>query len=757
MKKSLTGYWRTSFHEFGEGMVNLFIFFPYFFSVPALIKTFFSPWKNLVSHKTSRGFDFKDWLSRSSFDLVSRLIGGWMRGSILVFFIIVQSIYVMALPFIFVCYWMLLPFSYLIYRLRKSDEEVKQSHRQEFVRRHCLKPENQYHVERWFEYYYRHFVEKKRWWKRDQLFTIPPLGRDWAQGYTPTLDNYSVDLTSQSYQAPIKRIFGREDEIKTIEAALTKNQSTNVLLIGEEGVGKHTLVDDLAYHIYSGQTNPLLAYKRLLKLNLEKILTQTTDQKQRENLLEVLLDEANQAKNAIILIDNLDRYIGAGTDRVDLSLTIEKMARSQHLQLIALTTPFFYQKDVYVNDRLNHIFTPIAVKEVTRAAAEIIMLDVALRYETHYRLTIPYETVMETVAKSDFYITAIPFPEKAIDLLDQACSRLVEIDKSKSGAPSTLLPKMVAETLATIAHVPTELSDALKDKLNRLQDDLNGQIISQPRATAALSAALRRSFVLLGKRKKPLAAFLFLGPTGVGKTETAKVLNRIFFGAAAIIRFDMSLYQTKDNVPQLIGAGADQPGLLTTALRNNPYGVLLLDEIEKADHDLLNILLTVLDEGYFTDGGGKRVDCKNLMIIATSNAGSDQIYQRLASTAPAVQTGDANQNQSTIINYLIENHLFSPEFLNRFDGVVVYDPIDNAAAAAIARMKVKAIVNDIYHLYKVKVTVPDALVESVISNAQYQQFGARDLERNLRQIIEDKIVKLILENRVKEGDEITLS
>ncbi len=755
MRKSFVQFSKESLHNLLEILINLFIFFPYFFSVPTLLRTLFSPWKNLISRKTGRGFDWKEWLSRLGFNLVSRVIGLWMRSSILIFFLILQTIFIIFLPLMAALYFIFLPFNYLVYRLRKSEDEIKQIYRNDFVRKHCLKPENLYPVERWFEYYYHRFVEKRRWWKSASLFTIPPLGRDWALGYTPTLDDYCVDLTSQTYQGPIKRIFGREEEIKMIETALTKTQSANVLIVGDEGVGKHTLVDDLAYHIYSGQTNPLLAYKRLLKLNLEKILTQTTDQKQRENLLEVLFDEAGAAGNVIILIDNFDNYIGAHSDQVDLSLVIEKIARSQRLQLIAITTPLHYQQFIFPNEQLNHLFSLVAVKEMSRTDAETIMLDIALRYEKHYQITIPFETVRDVVDKSDFYLTVIPFPEKAIDLLDHACSRLIESRKSQTTVDIILTPEMIRETLARITHTPIELSQELKDKLNRLETDLNAQIINQPQAIGALAAALRRSFVLLGKRKQPLASVLFLGPTGVGKTETAKAVNRIFFGNTPLLRFDMSLYQSKQDIPQLIGSGAtNQPGLLTTTLRNTPYGVLLLDEIEKADHDLLNILLTVLDEGYFTDGNGKRVDCKNLIIIATSNAGASRFFS--SPRTPPILPSPPIFPLSPI-DFLIQNNIFSPEFLNRFDGVIIYNPIDSNAALAIATTKLQTIVDDIYKLYKVKVIVPDQLIQTTIANANYHQFGARDLERNLRQAIENKIVKLILENRVKEGDRVELS
>ena len=292
------------------------------------------------------------------------------------------------------------------------------------------------------------------------------------------------------------------------------------------------------------------------------------------------------------------------------------------------------------------------------------------------------------------------------------------------------------------------ITSQIKEKLINLEDLLKDSIVEQEEAINKLSSSLRRSFLLLGKRKKPLASFLFLGPTGVGKTETAKAIAQTFFSAADrenlnyLIRFDMSEYQSKSDIPKLIGDSIyHEPGQLSKAIRENPYGVLLLDEIEKADHDLLNIFLTILDEGYFTDGEGKRVDCKNLVIIATSNAAASEIYQ--------------NKNIS-IMDYLIEHHVFSPEFLNRYDGVVVFRPLSEESIFKIANKMIEKIVDDIQSMYGIKVKISEKTLENIVSKSKDSRFGARNLDRVIRDDVEDKISKLILQGKASEKDMIIL-
>jgi ATP-dependent Clp protease ATP-binding subunit ClpA len=388
------------------------------------------------------------------------------------------------------------------------------------------------------------------------------------------------------------------------------------------------------------------------------------------------------------------------------------------------------------------MFAKIDVEEVSKQTAYKILLDKVFDFERRYGITIPYETVIEILEKGSYYITSVPFPEKALQLLDWVSVYAVQTLKQK-----VVKPEIVNMVITNRTNAPTSLSQTIRQKLLHLEELLEAKILGQTAALKQISASLRRAFVLIGKRKKPLATFLFLGPTGVGKTETSKVISDVIFGdESKLLRFDMSLYQSKDDIAQLIGSIETlNPGLLTNAIRENPYGVLLIDEIEKAHKDLLNIFLTVLDEGYFTDGFGQRVDCKSLIIIATSNAGSEDIHQLLLKQTLAQEADKSGSD--VVIDYLIEKRYFSPEFLNRFDGIIAYKPLAEENAMVIAHKVIEDLKKQMYDLHHIHIDITDSTLEELIKNGYNAAFGVRNLERIIRQHVEDKIARLILEEK----------
>lgn len=763
MKKDALPYIRQEIKDAIEIVGNLIVFFPYFFSLVPLLQTLFYPWKHIVTQKEIRGFSFSELFNRILMNLISSGIGATMRMSLISFCILFELFYIITLPitslfFLFV----VLPIRTVIYLMSLTEEEIKEKEKTQFMASHCLTEENSMSVSAWFEERYEKRRQARKWWDKKVLFSYPPLARDWAVGYTPTLDSYVEDLTSPVYQAIPRHIVGRKNELDIMQEVLSKSSEANIVLVGEEGVGKRTVVDALARLIYEGQTGKLLAYKRILKLNMEKILTTYTDMKQREQFLEDLLGEAVGAGQVILLIENIDKYCALGEGRIDLTNSLEKYARQSTIQFIGISTPFFYQRFIFSNEKMNRLFTRIDVKEITKNEALTTVLHIIPQFENTYNVIVPFETARSVIEKSEFYITAIPFPEKAIELLDQVAAHAnADAQKKPSHIKTVILPEQVDVVLTEKTHIPTRMTDEMRSKLLSLERLLEERVLFQADAVSQLSAAIRRSFILLGKRKKPLATFLFLGPTGVGKTETAKALAAIFFGNESYLsRFDMSLYQSKDDIKTLIGSlESGNPGLLSSSIRQQPYAVLLLDELEKAHPDLINIFLTVIDEGYFTDGFGKRVDCKNLIIIATSNAGADFIYKQQAvidKLSSVVEVDEDKSRSESLIDHLIKTGIFSPEFLNRFDGVVSYNAISSEAIMAIAKKMSASVQNTILNLYKIKLTIKEETLLAAIQKHYNPAFGARNLEHVVTTEIEDKIATLLLEKKVGEGQTIII-
>ncbi len=725
MRKNFIQFANDKLKDFGHATINLFIFLPYFFSVAALSRTLFKPWKNLVATKKTSGFSIDEFFNRFVFNLISRTIGFMMRVSVITFYFLFQAVFMLGLPLVALSYFVLLPLMYAEYMFQKTPEEIKEIEKNKFIENHSLGKETLEAVTLWFETHYKNHLYRDRWWELKNLFETPPLARDWSAGFTPTIDRYTIDLATPSYLHHIKNIIGRGNEISEIERALSKNLESNVIISGEEGVGKHTVIDALARKIYLGRTTSQLMYKRILKLNMEKLLSEFTDSLKREAFFEDILEEAFNAGNIILFIDDFDKYLEYAT-------LFQKYASGGDLQIIGVTTPYAYERSIFQNEKIKRLFQKIEVHEVKKEDALKILMESVYVFENYHKVIIPYETVVSTVEKSEFYLTYIPFPEKAADLLDAACVY------AKSKNLSKVTPDIVDLVLTEKTHVPTLVTSDMKEKLLNMEARLAEKIVQQANALNKLSSALRRSFLLVGKRKKPLATFMFLGPTGVGKTETAKAIAGIFFGKEQLLRFDMSLYQSKSDIPKLIGDPTfSQPGLLSAAIREKPYGVLLLDEIEKADPDLLNIFLTVIDEGYFTDGSGHRVDCKNLLIIATSNAGSDVLYKK---------------TDTDIIDYLVEKKIFTPEFLNRFDGIISYEPLTKQSITTMARRMIEKISSDILSIYKVNIKVGEETLTKLVEKGYDSRFGARNLERIIRDEIEDKISKSLLSGKVKEGE-----
>jgi len=710
-----------------KGLVNIFIFLPHYFNVKVHFAHLFSPWKRMVAVRREKGFSWESCLNVLSTNLVSRAIGFFMRSFVLILFAITFLIaLVLLVPIWIAAVFLTTPFIYL-FNLLFPYETRKNQARKAFIKSHALDPKNIPSVTAWFETAWKEKEQAKNILALENLRQIPPLGRDWHFGFTPTLDDYSQDLTSPLTYKEI--LLDRETEIAKIEQAFSKSQNANVLLVGDEGVGKHTIVDGLAQKLYSGKTVPALLNYRMVELNMEKILSQRHGYEEKITLIEALLSEAASAKNIIVVISDFHKYVSNNLAG-DFSSVWEKYASHLQIRLLGITTPFYYQQLLFRNDKLNNLLNKVVVEEPAPQKALDILLKKALLFEKHYRLIIPFEALTAVIERCQYYITHIPFPEKAINLLDDVCLK----------AKGKVTPELVDEVLSEKTKLPVGvLSSHLKDKLLNLEKLLSRRIFGQTEAVAEIAKAIRRSYIE-ERRKKPLVSLLFLGPTGVGKTETAKTLARIFFNnEKSLLRFDMSFYQNKEDLLDLLGSlDKDQPGLLANTIREKPHSVLLIDEIEKAHKDILNVFLTLLDEGYLVDGLGERVDCKNLMVIATSNAASKQILAW-------IKQGKSLKELETLVReQVVEQGIFTPEWLNRFDKLLVFAPLKIETAYEIGYKIAQDLTQRYLEQKNLQITATPEELENWIKAAYKIESGAREIERVIRENMADKASREIL-------------
>ena len=735
MRLSLNQFLQRRLSDFNTAVVNLFMFMPHFFSVEYSFKTLFQPWKNIITVKKVPGFSFHEASQRIMDNMVSRVMGFLARSSIIAAYLMIQAIFLMVLPFAYAVFFALMPLYYALSLSQPTEEERRQRLFLIFMKAHLADQEDTKAVQAWFETYYRE-VHQKNWWSLDMLMRQPPLGRDLTAGYTPQLDKYAHELTHE--KPHYKHLVGRKREIDVIQQILSKSGEANVIISGEPGTGRVTLVEALAKVIYEGRSNPILAYRRILELDMEKILAVQIDPIAREAFLAELFSEAAQAKNIILCIPNFEKYVSGEPDSANLTTLLEKYAQLPTLQFIGITTSYHFQKYIQGNKSINGLFEKVDVAEPSQEDTLAILLDIALDFERRYKIFITYEAVRQAVAQSGVYITDRPFPEKAIHLLDEACVFVQQHEKQK-----ILTAQIINRVIENLTHIPTELSPSFKNKLLNVDQELRARIVSQDDALAQIAGALRKAFVLVGSSKKPISTFLFLGPTGVGKTETAKAITQVIFGdELAMIRFDMSLYQTIESIPTLIGSPqSGEPGLLSQSIRQQKFGTLLLDELEKAHQDLLNIFLTVLDEGYFTDGFGNRVDCTHLIIVATSNAGADFIYKALSAKSQSSQLKNLSKD---LIDYLVAQHIFTPEFLNRFDGVIIYKPLQPDAVYEIANRLLNNLKKSLIKTHGINVEFSHTFIDKLIQQGYDARFGARNMQRIIQSEVEESIAKTLL-------------
>ncbi|WP_322042030.1 ATP-dependent Clp protease ATP-binding subunit [Paraburkholderia sp. J67] len=635
-----------------------------------------------------------------------------------------------------------------------------------------------------------------------------------APSPTPQLDQYSRDLTALASEGKLDPVIGRSSEIETVVEVLARRRKNNPVLIGEPGVGKTAIAEGLAQRMLNGDVPESLRGRRLVELNVNGLIAGAKYRGEFEERVKGVMEEISAQRESLVLfIDEVHMIVGAGQGGNEGGLDIANvfkpaMARGE-LNLIGATTLSEYQKYIEKDAALERRFQPVFVAEPSVDQTINILRGLRDKLEVHHHVTIRDDALVSAAELSDRYITGRFLPDKAIDLIDQAAARvhlsatsrpaaILELeaelaqlkreqdyaatrknferahalddpiaDKEKSLSDATgewkgrlgsvtsdVTTEQVAEIVSKLTGVPvTQLTAEERTRLLEMEKRLHERVIGQEQAIVAVSDAVRRSRAGLRRGRRPTAVFLFLGPTGVGKTELAKALAEVVFGDEdAIVRIDMSEYMERHAVSRLIGSppgyvGHDEGGQLTERVRRRPYSVILLDEIEKAHPDVYNVLLQVFDDGRLTDGKGRVVDFSNTVVIATSNLGSESVSGQKRSGPGFLASADASMQGAVLAE--LRQH-FRPEFLNRIDDIIIFKPLTDDELRAIVRLQLEQ-VQRMARSQDIDLTFDDSVVDFLAADGYRPEYGARELKRQIQQSVENELAKEMLKGEVKEG------
>lgn len=633
---------------------------------------------------------------------------------------------------------------------------------------------------------------------------------------TPTLDEFGYDLTEAAREGKLDPIIGRKDEVERLIRTLSRRMKNNAILLGEPGVGKTAIVEGLAQKMAQGDVPSSLRKKRLISIELGNLVAGTKYRGQFEERMRALLKEIETVKNVVIFIDEIHTIVGAGAAEgsIDASNMLKPALARGVFQCIGATTLNEYRKNIEKDGALERRFQTILVEQPTPDETVLILKGVRKNYEDYHKVLIPDSVIEDTVDLTERYVSYKFQPDKSIDVIDEACAKIklenqlipAELKKLKDKVYSlkksrdmlgsqydsakydkysneierldqvysrkvalweeelssnwpSLTVEDIAEVVSSIAKVPvTKLKQAEKERLLNLESELNQYIIGQNDALSSIARAMRRSFSGIGSPFRPLGSFIFLGPTGVGKTEVAKRLAQSLFGTQeALIRIDMSEYGEKFNVSRLIGAppgyvGYDEGGKLTEQVRRKPYSVVLFDEVEKAHPDVLHILLQILDDGFVTDSLGHKVNFKNSVIILTSNLGTKEASLNKTLGFGGKSSRQEEMKYRSMAEKALKQH-FPPEFINRIDGIIYFNPLTLSELEQIVDIQI-AELNERLAKQGLHLTVTDEAKELILTQDYDFEYGARPLRRALQAQIEDPLSEKLLENAFNKRKKI---
>lgn len=640
-----------------------------------------------------------------------------------------------------------------------------------------------------------------------------------TQSDTPMLDNFGVDLVKAAQEGALDPVIGREGEIERIAQILSRRKKNNPILIGEPGVGKSAIVEGLALRIHEKRVPRSLYNKRVVALDMASLVAGTKYRGQFEERIQQLLADLKKNKDVILFIDEIHTMVGAGSapGSMDAANMLKPALARGEVQCVGATTIDEYRKTIEKDGALERRFQRVIVAATTAEETLQILNNIKDKYEAHHSVSYSEEALSACVSLSERYITDRSFPDKAIDVMDEAGSRVhileVEIPqeqliqeqlikalqqqkidavreqnyeqaanlrdsvvenerklevmrsewlKKQSENPVRIEISHIEEVVSMMTGVPVaKMADNESIRLKGMKEAITTRVIAQDPAIDTVVRAIMRSRLGLKDPNRPIGSFMFLGPTGVGKTHLAKALANFMFGSSdALIRFDMSEYMEKYSVSRLVGAppgyvGYDEGGQLTERVRRRPYSIILLDEIEKAHSDVFNLLLQVMDEGRLTDSNGDTIDFKNTVIIMTSNTGSRQLKEfgrGIGYSAPT--TGDST-HAARVIQKALEKQ-FAPEFLNRIDEIITFSPLDKSAIRQIAENEVKALVERVGKM-NITLHISDTIIDFIGEKGYEPQYGARPLRRAIQSHIEDLLTDAMMQGELYEGRSVTFN
>ncbi len=770
--------------KFQETWKNFIWFVWFYFNITDLFLSLFSPWRRDVVHRYWRGWHPEKSAQILIGNLFSRIMGAMVRIVVILIGLLAEVIVILGGLILLPLGVALLVLTNLSAKKKKSYTEMtlQELSEQKFFQRvwgrlgkmkteidnsifsSREKLDNFLNKLKLKEIDFARIVEyeialqarkerRKKFWLKENLEKKFPIGKFWKYSYTVNLDRVAEDITSSALMINYwEHLVGRKNEMELIKIILSRPSENCVLLVGESGVGKKSLIYHLASSIHrdNSRKNSNLKNKRVLFLKLGEAISMATERKENiENYLHLLFQEATRAGNVILIIENIDEYL-KDNDKWNFSIApiIAEYLSLPAFQVVATASASGYHKMIEHKENVMKSFSIVELAEVSEVDALKILWQKFQKMERR-NVFFTYKSLLEIIKDSRRYAGEFPLPERAISLAME-----VETFWQKENNERFITPKTVDRFLSLKTGVSMgEIGGEEKENLLNLEKILHQRIIKQDNAIKRVAGALRKFRLRVGDDSRPVGSFLFFGPTGVGKTETAKAVAEAYFGSEdKMIRLDMSEYQTVEAIEKLIGSKQNnQPGYLTARVKDNQFALLLLDEIEKAHPKVLDLFLQILDEGSLNDAFGKRVNFRNLIIIATSNAGANVISDMIN------EGKESDEIRKEAIKYIIHEGVLRTEFLNRFDDVIFFSPLEGEQIKSVAKLLLDKMINRLQLEKNIKIKFNQAVIEKICQQGYEPVFGARSLRRYIENKIEDIIITKIIAEDIKEGEEILLS